>query len=172
MLKKKNWSRKIKRKSFIKIKPNIFSHSFWYSKFVNKFMQRGNKAVIENIVFRVFKKIKMDFHRDGLKVLFFSLIKNRPLLGFAPVRIRRETKQVPFPLSPKRQLILSLKWFIHSTKWIRYQGENLSIENVLYTQLKDVVRRKKTSLIQRRIDHVSDLIQNRINLNYRYKIKK
>ena len=60
------------------------------------------------IVLSVFKKIKIQYQKDPLKILFFALVKNRPILGFAPIRISREIKKVPLPLSPRRQLIVSL----------------------------------------------------------------
>jgi ribosomal protein S7 len=78
------------------------------TKFTNKFMQRGRKASVEKIAFRVFTKIRKKYHKDALKILFFSLIKTRPLLGFVTIRLSREMKQIPFPLSPRRQLIISL----------------------------------------------------------------
>lgn len=171
MLKKK-WSRKIKRRIFLKIKPDIFSHSFWFAKLINKFMQRGKKSTVEKIIFRAFKKVKKEFHKDALKILFLTLIKNRPILGFVPIRISRETKQIPFPLSPRRQLITSLTWFVIAIRYIRYHSKNVSIETVLYTQFKAVIQKEKTILTRRRIKHIKELIQNRVNLHFRYKLKR
>ena len=71
-------------------------------------MQRGRKNSVKKIVLNVFKKFKMEYHKDALKIIFFALVKNRPILGFVPIRISREIKKIPFPLSPRRQLIISL----------------------------------------------------------------
>ncbi len=169
---KKKLPRKLKRKIFLKTKPNVFSRSYWMTKFTNKFMQRGRKASVEKIAFRVFTKIRKKYHKDALKILFFSLIKTRPLLGFVTIRLSREMKQIPFPLSPRRQLIISLTWFTLAVKILRYRSKNISIENMLYTQLKAVLHREKTILTKRRLDHIKELLQNRINLQFIRKLKK
>ena len=135
-------------------------------------MQRGRKVSVEKIVLNVFKKIKIRYHKDALKILFFALVKNRPILGFVPIRISREVKKIPFPLAPRRQLIVSLSWFIIALKLIRYRAKNISIEDVLYTQLKAVMHKEKNLLTNRRINHIKELIQNRVNLNFRNKLKK
>ena len=98
-----------------------------------------------------------------------ALIKNRPLLGFAPIRLGREIKQIPVPLSARRQLVISLKWFVTAIKLLRYSSGKISIEDVLYTQLKAIINKEKTILTRRRIDHINELIENRINLHHRWK---
>lgn len=132
-------------------------------------MQRGRKAAAEKIVFRAFHKIKMEFHKNAWKILYLALIKNRPLLGFAPIRLGREIKQIPIPLSARRQLVISMKWFITAVKLIRYDSGKISIEDVLYAQLKAFMNKERTILTRRRIDHVKELIENRVNLHHRWK---
>lgn len=132
-------------------------------------MQRGRKAAAEKIVFRAFNKIKMEYHKNAWKILYLALIKNRPLLGFAPIRLGREIKQIPIPLSARRQLVISLKWFITALKLIRYDSGKVSIEDVLYAQLKSFMNKEKTLLTRRRMDHVKELIENRVNLHHRWK---
>ena len=161
--------RKWKRKLYLKTKPNIFSKTYWSVKFINKLMQRGRKAAAEKIVFRTFNKIKIEFHKNAWKILYLVLIKNRPLLGFAPIRLGREIKQIPVPLSARRQLVISLKWFITAIKLVRYESGKISIENVLYNQLKAFMNKEKTILTKRRIDHIKELIENRVNLHHRWK---
>lgn len=43
-------------------------------------MQRGKKTEVRRIIYSAFKKIKIEFRKNGLKILFLALIKNRPLL--------------------------------------------------------------------------------------------
>jgi hypothetical protein len=43
---------------------------------------------------------------------------------------------------------------------------------MLYTQLKAVLHREKTILTKRRLDHIKELLQNRINLQFIRKLKK
>lgn len=89
--------RKWKRKLYLKTKPNIFSKTYWSVKFINKLMQRGRKAAAEKIVFRAFNKIKIEFHKNAWKILYLALIKNRPLLGFAPIRLGEKSNKYLFP---------------------------------------------------------------------------
>ena len=161
--------RKWKRKLFLKNKPNIFSQTYWSVKFINKIMQKGRKAAAEKIVFRAFNRIKIEFHKNAWKILYLALIKNRPLLGFAPIRLGREIKQIPIPLSARRQLVISLKWFTTAMKLVRYDTGKISMEDVLYAQLKAFLNKEKTILTRRRIDHVKELIENRVNLHHRWK---
>ena len=165
-------SSKQKKQILLKNKPSFLYSSYWFGKFINKLMQRGRKAKTEKIVFLVFKKFKMKYHKNALKIFFSALVKNRPLLWFAPVRIGRQIKKVPIPLSPRKQLIMSLHWFAYAVRLIRFQSGNIATEIVLYKQLEDILNKEESLLTKRRIDHVKELVENRVNLNFRYKIKK
>ena len=135
-------------------------------------MQRGRKAIIEKIVLCVFKNFKVKHHKNALKIFFSALTKNRPILWFAPIRIGRQIKKVPIPLSPRKQLIMSLKWFTHAAKLVRYRAGNISTENVLNKQLEEILKKEKTILTIRRTDHLKELLENRVNLYFRQIIKK
>lgn len=63
---------------------------------------------MERIAAKAFIRFRMQYQKDALKTIFLALVKNRPLLGFVPIRISREIKKIPFPLTPRRQLIISL----------------------------------------------------------------
>jgi hypothetical protein len=41
------------------------------------------------------------------------------------------------------------------------------VEDVLYAQLKSFMNKEKTILTRRRIDHIKELIENRVNLHHR-----
>jgi len=162
-------SKKLKKKLYLKNKPDIFSKTYWPVKFVNKLMQRGRKTNVKKITLRVFNKIKIDFHKDAWKIFYLALIKNRPLLGFTPIRLGRQIKQIPVPLSARRQLIISLKWFVTAIKWTRYTSGKIKMEDVLYTQVKAFINKEKTILTKRRLDHINELVENRVNMHHRWK---
>jgi ribosomal protein S7 len=161
--------KKEKKKLFIKVKPDIFSNTQWLVKFGHSFMQRGRDSSIVKIIHRVFKKIKKKYHKDASKIIFLALIKNRPILGFAPIRLGREVKKIPVPLSPRRQLVISLKWFSIAMKLLCYQAKDTSMEKILYTELKRILLKEKSLLTKRRINHMKELIENRVNLHHRWK---
>ena len=52
-------------------------------------------------------------------------------------------------------------------KLVRYDSGKISMEDVLYAQLKAFLNKEKTILTRRRIDHIKELIENRVNLHHR-----
>jgi ribosomal protein S7 len=132
-------------------------------------MQRGKKKAVKKIISYAFKKIKIEQRKNGLKILFLALIKNRPLLWFAPIRLGREIKQIPVPISARRQLVISLSWFVIALKLLRAESKIVNLQDVFYNQLKAVLYKEKTILTQRRMDHIQDLVENRVNLHHRWK---
>ena len=52
-------------------------------------------------------------------------------------------------------------------KLVRYDSGKISMEDVLYAQLKAILNKEKTILTRRRIDHIKELIENRVNLHHR-----
>ena len=161
-----------KKKSKLLKTKSPFSDSYWNFTLVTKLVQKGKKDSVIETVWRTLSKIKIQSHKDPLKIIFFILVKNRPILGFAPIRISREVKKVPLPLSPRRQLIVSLTWFITALKLTRYRSKNIPIEDVLYMQLKAALYKEKTLLTNRRLNHIKELIENRVNLHFRWKLQK
>jgi ribosomal protein S7 len=43
-------------------------------------MQRGKEEAVVESIYAAFKKIKKESHKNGLKILFLAMIRNRPLL--------------------------------------------------------------------------------------------
>jgi ribosomal protein S7 len=78
-------------------------------KFINKFMKAGKKQIVEETVFRAFKKIKMKTGINTFNLFLNLLIRFRPFLGFISKRFGRQFKKIPVPLYPRRQTIVSLK---------------------------------------------------------------
>jgi hypothetical protein len=66
-------------------------------------------------------------------------------------------------------LVISLKWFVTAIKLTRYDSGKISIEEVLYSQLKAFMQKEKTLLTRRQIDHMKELMENRVNLHFRWK---
>jgi ribosomal protein S7 len=162
MSKKKN---SIRKYNLLKIQPDPFYRSYWLAKLTNKFMQKGKKFAIEKVVFRVFTKVKLKYHKQVLRILFMCLIKNRPLLGFIPIRLGRQFKKIPVPLEPRRQIVLSLKWFVTAIKLNIF----FSLEENLAWELNSNITKQKTLLTKRRIEYTKELIENRVNNHFRWK---
>jgi ribosomal protein S7 len=94
--------------SKIKVKADPLNNSFWFAKFINKFMQNGKKTQVEKPILKAFNRIKQKEKKLMTHLLFRSLIKIRPLFGFISKRLGREVKIIPMPLFSRRQTIVAL----------------------------------------------------------------
>lgn len=63
--------------------------------------------------------------------------------------------------------MISLSWFVLALKVLRVEARTVPLQEIFYQQLKDVLYKKETILSQRRIAHMQDLVENRVNLNHR-----
>lgn len=72
-------------------------------------MHQGKKFKVEKAILNSFYLFKQEyFGNQPFLILFRYLIQYRPLLGFSKIRISRQFKQIPVPLAPRRQIIISL----------------------------------------------------------------
>ena len=111
-------------------------------------MQRGRHASVQKIILNVFTKIKIKYRLNALNILFLFLNKNRPLLSLADMRLGRQIKEIPIPLSARRQLIIALDLFVHAVKREFVNDGNLPMEKIFYTQLETILQNKKTLVHQ------------------------
>jgi ribosomal protein S7 len=159
--------RKLKniKKSYIKrVQIDPLYNSLWYSKFQNNLMLSGKKALLEKIFSQLFLRIKKEYKRSPVWLLFKLLIKNRPVMGLIKKRIRNKFIEIPCPIETRRQVIISLKWLIGYIKI--YPAFNL--EERLWGVFIESFRKKKTALTRRVQLHQEKLFKNRSNLRYRW----
>lgn len=161
--------RKTLKKSWIVIsKPEVFSQSFWMMKLINKFMSQGKKFKVEKSILNAFADFKREyFGSQPFLILFRYLIHYRPLLGFSKIRISRQFKQIPVPLSPRRQIIVSFNWFVRALRSLM-TGH---LEHRFYQELKNIRNNHKTAL--KRYKETQEfhfhLVTNRVNSRFRWK---
>lgn len=159
----------ILKNSWIKIaKPEIFSQSFWMMKLINKFMLKGKKFKVERSILNAFYNFKQNYRSSRpFFILFRYLIFYRPILGFSRIRKSREYKSIPVPLAPRRQIIVSFKWFTQSLKLLN----SGSLEQKFYQELLSIRNNSKTSLSRYKETHdfYFALITNRVNSRFRWK---
>jgi small subunit ribosomal protein S7 len=134
-------------------------------KFINKFMKAGKKQVVENIIFKAFKKIKLKTGVNTFYLFLNILIKFRPFLGFISKRLGRQFKKIPVPLYSRRQTIVSLKWLTTSILVNRFT----SFESRLVDEFLNLHGRKKTALWKRYAEYLSQIHANRLNQRFRWK---
>ena len=72
-------------------------------------MKAGQKQIVEETIFRAFKKIKIKTGCNTFYLFLNLLIKFRPFFGFISKRLGKQFKKIPVPLYSRRQTIISLK---------------------------------------------------------------
>ena len=95
--------------------PPILS-SFVLRKFIALLMKEGKKIKAEKILKSVFIKISLK-KLSPAKVLTLAVNNVKPLVEVRSVRRRGKSFQVPFPITSSRQLRLSIKMILKSTRW-------------------------------------------------------
>lgn len=157
------------KKSWIFLaKPEVFSQSFWMMKLINKFMHQGKKFKVEKAILNAFYMFKQNyFGSQPFLILFRYLIHYRPLLGFSKIRISRQFKQIPVPLAPRRQIIISFNWFVRALRSL-VSGH---LKDKIYQELKNITNNQKTSLkrYKETQEFYFQLITHRVNSRYRWK---
>jgi len=156
------------RKSCLLLKPEVFSQSFWLMKLINKVMFEGKKARVEKIFLICFYEFRHNYvTTQPFLILFRYLLIHRPLFGFSRVRLSRIFKRIPVPLSPKRQLIFIITWFVWALREIN--GGNL--KQKLYKELKLIRSEQKTALMQYKLvqEFYFQVVSNTVNVRFRWK---
>jgi len=162
----------IKKYTLKKVVADPLYKSYWYSKFVNKFMLDGKKHIIEKIISQVWYDFKLKHKLKPILILFVSLHKIKPLMGTIPKRLGKIWKQVPVPLTPRRQLVIALKWLVQQ---IKFEPElNLRAKIIrTFTKLlqkKSKNKRADTSdLIRTKRLHYYQIIKDRVNTRFRWR---
>lgn len=148
-----------------KVRVDPLYQSFWYSKFMNKFMLQGKKHVIEKTLSKTFFNIKMKMKREPLTLMFIILMRTKPLLGMITKRLGKEWKTIPVPLEPRRQLVIALKWLVSQVK--------IEPERKFETRLLKVFTKffkiKKNALIRYRNTYYYNITKDRVNTRFRWK---
>jgi small subunit ribosomal protein S7 len=118
------------------IEPDPVYRSPLVSKFINKVMMSGKKALAERIVYGAFDIIAEKTGKDVLEV-FETAVKNAtPLLEVRPRRVGGATYQVPMEVRPSRRTSLAIRWLV---QYSRQRGER-SMQERLAAELMDAAQ--------------------------------
>lgn len=86
------------------------------SKFVNKFMVRGQKDTARILIYKSFDIIKEKTKKDPLEVFETALKNVGPILEVRPKRIGGAAYQIPVEVHPRRREHLAMKWLVESAR--------------------------------------------------------
>ncbi len=162
MAKKKKTIEKYQKK---KIRVDPLYRSYWFSKFINKFLKNGKKHIVIKIFYNSFTQLKKKFRRLPVRLLFLSLLKLKPIFSLVSKRFGKQWKKIPTPLEPRRQYIIALTWLVLHTK--TESDENL--EQRLIRVFSNLFLKKTTVLTKHRNTYFQEIQQHRINHKFRWK---
>lgn len=93
-----------------KILPDPIYSNLLVAKMINIVMERGKKAVAENILYGAFGVLKEKTGKDPLEVFKQALENSRPLLETKSRRVGGATYQVPVSVRMDRGNGLAMRW--------------------------------------------------------------
>ncbi len=94
----------------IPIEPDPVYESKLVTRFINKIMEDGKKAVAERIVYDALEIIEEKTGEDPLMIFENAVDNVRPRLEVRPRRVGGATFQVPMEVDRDRSLALSIRW--------------------------------------------------------------
>jgi len=106
------------------------------AKFINKIMQRGQKATAENIVYNALQLAGQQLSKEPIETLEQAIKNVTPLLMVKPRRVGGATYQVPLEVEPRRGQSLSMKWLVNSAR----ARTGKSMEEKLASELVDAIQ--------------------------------
>ena len=93
------------------LKPDVKFNSTLVTKFINNFMLKGKKSTAERIFYKALDVIANKVSGTEPVEVFKQAIENvKPEIEVRAKRVGGATYQVPVPVTPKRQLSLSIRW--------------------------------------------------------------
>jgi small subunit ribosomal protein S7 len=87
------------------------------SKFVNKVMYSGKKAVAQQAVYAAFEELRTKVSAEEPLTVFKKAIENcKPSLEVRSRRVGGATYQVPVDVRPSRRLALAMRWIVENAR--------------------------------------------------------
>ena len=97
--------------------PDPLYNSVVVTKFINKVMLDGKKSVAEKIFYSAIEIISSkNEEKRGIEVFTEAVENVKPILEVKSRRVGGATYQVPVEVRPERQLSLSLRWLVDSSR--------------------------------------------------------
>ncbi len=123
--------KKMQRKSYLQLKPDVKYDSKEVSLFVNYLMEKGEKDTARKIVYKAFDIIKKQTKQEPLDVFKKGLKNASPSVEVKSMRIGGATYQVPCEVKEERGKFLSMNWIIQAAR----SKKGKSMENKLAEEM-------------------------------------
>ena len=91
-------------------------NSIVITKFINKLMYDGKKSVAQSLLYGALAKAEKKSGEKAVDIFDKAISNVKPVVEVKSRRVGGATYQVPVEVNPKRQLGLSIKWLIDSSR--------------------------------------------------------
>ena len=109
------------------VTPDPVYNSRWVTKFINKIMFDGKKALSQRLFYNAMDRIREGTGEDPLDVFETALRNVMPVLEVKPRRVGGATYQVPIEVNPHRKQVLAIRWLVN---YARERGEKTMEERL------------------------------------------
>lgn len=99
-----------------KLKADLIYNNLIVARIINRAMRDGKKGASSAQVYQCLEAIKKETKLDPVIFLEQALENIKPKVEVRPRRIGGAVYQVPTPVRPHRQLSLSIRWLIESSR--------------------------------------------------------
>lgn len=120
-----------------KIIPDAKFQEIIVSRFVNRLMEDGKKAVVEKAVYDAFDNLEKKLKRSPIEIFKEALSNVTPKIEVKSRRIGGATYQVPIEVPPRRGSALALKWLKISISKIGGRSLARKVENSILESLEN-----------------------------------
>ena len=120
-----------------KIIPDAKFKEIIVSRFVNRLMEDGKKAVVEKAVYAAFDNLEKKLKRNPIEIFKEALDNVTPRIEVRSRRIGGATYQVPVEVPARRGSALALKWLKTSISKINARSLAKKIENSILESLEN-----------------------------------
>ncbi len=90
--------------------------SILVSKFINKIMHSGKKAIAMKIVYGALEIAEKKLNKPAMEVLDQAIANAAPQMELKSRRIGGANYQVPIEVKPERKITLAIRWMVDSVR--------------------------------------------------------
>lgn len=98
------------------VAPDARYHNQTITKFINKMMVSGKKAIAEGIMYDALTIVETQARRNPVETFELALRNATPLLEVKPRRVGGATYQVPVEIRGERRAALAIRWLIEAAR--------------------------------------------------------
>ncbi|MEN3000476.1 MAG: 30S ribosomal protein S7 [Armatimonadota bacterium] len=132
------------------VPPDPIYDSVLVTKFINRLMKNGKKAVAERIFYKAMEIIEQKTGKPALEVFQQAIENVAPQVEVRPRRVGGQTYQVPIEVNPDRQRSLAIRWIVMA---VQRKKAGRPAEERLAQELIDAYNRTGTAYKKREDTH-------------------